>query len=233
MYLRLNIKALLYLRLLNMIDSFRHKGLRANLVKELESKGIKNKAVLEAINTVPRHLFLDNAFADWAYKDQAFQIACEQTISQPYTVARQTELLEPEPTDMVLEIGTGSGYQASVLSHLVKKVYSIERHRLLFENTSKLLDKLGYGGIRTLYGDGYLGAPRFAPFDKILITAAAQEIPKVLLDQLKVGGFMVIPIGGDRIQTMVRITKTAEEEYKKEEFGKYSFVPFISGVKNY
>lgn len=215
-----------------MIDTFRHKGLRANLVKELKKKGIKHEGVLNAINTVPRHMFLDNAFADWAYKDQAFQIACDQTISQPYTVARQTELLDPQANETVLEIGTGSGYQATILNLLVKKVYTIERQRGLFENTSKLLEKLGYGSIRTLYGDGYLGAPRFAPFDKILITAGATEVPQILLDQLKVGGYMVLPIGDDQIQTMVRITKTSETEYETEEFGKYQFVPFLSGVNN-
>ena len=215
-----------------MIDTFRHKGLRANLVKELKKKGIKHEGVLNAINTVPRHLFLDNAFADWAYKDQAFQIACDQTISQPYTVARQTELLDPQPNETVLEIGTGSGYQATILNLLVKKVYTIERQRSLFENTSKLLESLGHGSIRTLFGDGYLGAPRFAPFDKILITAGATKVPQVLLDQLKVGGYMVLPIGDDQYQTMIRITKTSDSEYESEEFGKYSFVPFLKGVNN-
>ena len=223
---------LYYIYLDFMMDTFRHKGLRANLVKELKTKGIKHKGVLQAINTVPRHLFLDNAFADWAYKDQAFQIACDQTISQPYTVARQTELLDPQKSDLVLEIGTGSGYQASILSLLVKKVYSIERQRLLFEQTSKLLERLGFGKIRTLYGDGYLGAPRFAPFDKILITAAASEVPQVLLDQLKIGGYMVIPIGDGSVQTMTRIKRISEDAYETEEFGKYQFVPFISGVNN-
>jgi len=211
-------------------ESFRHKGLRTKLVEILKQKGIKNKDVLSAINTVQRHRFLDQAFADWAYKDQAFQIACDQTISQPYTVARQTELLDLKTSDTVLEIGTGSGYQACVLSLLCKKVYTIERHKLLFENTAQLLIEMGYGKIRTLFGDGYKGSPRFAPFDKILVTAAAPNIPKTLLQQLKIGGMMVVPVGKDEVQQMVRITRVNESKFNEETFGSYKFVPFLKGI---
>jgi len=211
-------------------ESFRHQGLRKRLVEILKQKGIKDTNVLNAINTVQRHRFLDAAFADWAYKDQAFQIACDQTISQPYTVARQTELLELKSSDIVLEIGTGSGYQACVLSLLCKKVYSIERQKELFENTSKLLVEMGFGKIRTLFGDGYKGAPRFAPFNKIIITAAAPNIPNTLLQQLSIGGMMVVPVGENEVQQMKRITRESESSFKEETFGSYKFVPFLKGI---
>lgn len=211
-------------------ETFRHKGLRKQLVDVLQKKGIKNQAILQAIGQVQRHRFLDGAFSEWAYKDQAFQIDCDQTISQPYTVARQTELLELKPSDIVLEIGTGSGYQACVLSLLCKKVYTIERHKKLFEGTSKRLIQMGYSSIRTLFGDGYQGSPRFAPFDKILVTAAAPSIPKALCEQLKIGGFMVIPVGEGKVQTMTRITRTSQEDFKQESFGSYQFVPFLQGI---
>jgi len=178
------------------MDSYRHKGLRKKLIESLRDKGIFNERILEAMHQVPRHLYLDKAFEDWAYKDQAFSIACEQTISQPYTVAYQTHLLDPLPFDKILEIGTGSGYQASILSLLCKKIYSIERHKELFEKTTDLLNTIGFGSVRTLYGDGYKGAPRFAPYDKIIVTAGATYIPDALIEQLKVGGYLVIPLGG-------------------------------------
>ncbi|NNE27275.1 MAG: protein-L-isoaspartate(D-aspartate) O-methyltransferase [Saprospiraceae bacterium] len=212
-----------------MIDNFRHKGLRKKLVSTIKSKGITNERVLDAIGQIPRHLFLDKAFEEWAYKDQAFPIGQGQTISQPYTVAYQTELINPQPQDKILEIGTGSGYQACVLALLSKKIYSIERQKILFEKTNKLLKSIGFERVRTLYGDGYLGAPRFAPFDKILITAGATRVPEKLLEQLKVGGNMVIPIGNGDDKTMTRITKTAEDEYKTERFGLFRFVPFKEG----
>ncbi len=213
-----------------MKDSYRHKGLRAKLVKQLKDKGIKDIKVLAAIGAIPRHYFLDNAFDEWAYKDQAFPIGSGQTISQPYTVARQSELLEIFDKCKVLEIGTGSGYQAAVLATMNAKVYSIERQKLLFDKTSSFLPKIGFNSIRTLYGDGYEGSPRFAPFDRIIATAGINEIPKKLFQQLKVGGIMLLPIGDQRGQVMTRILKTSETSYDKETFGKFSFVPFLKGT---
>lgn len=212
-----------------MEDSYRHKGLRQQLIRELERKGINNQAVLNAINRVPRHAFLDKAFDEWAYKDTAFPIDCDQTISQPYTVAYQTHLLDLKPKDKVLEIGLGSGYQAAVLYEMGAKVYSIERQKLLYEKTSKLLNAMGYGNIRTFYGDGYLGLPRFAPFDKILVTAGATELPSTLLEQLKPGGVIVIPVGKSGDQIMYRISKLEDGKIKKEKFGHFRFVPFLHG----
>jgi len=212
------------------MDSYRHKGLRKKLIENLRDKGIFNERILEAMLKVPRHLYLDKAFEDWAYKDQAFQIDCDQTISQPYTVAYQTHLLDPNPNDKILEIGTGSGYQASVLSFLCKKLYTIERQKQLFNKTSLLLESIGFQKIRTLYGDGYQGAPRFAQFNKIIVTAGASYIPKPLIEQLKIGGYLVIPIGDKAEKTMIRITKTSETEYDQESFGIFKFVPFAEGV---
>lgn len=212
------------------MDSYRHKGLRKALIDSLRKKGIHNEAVLDVMNRVPRHLFLDKAFEEWAYKDQAFPIKAGQTISQPYTVAFQTQLLEPKADEKVLEIGTGSGYQACILSHLFKKVYTIERQKELFETTNELFHKIGYERIRTLFGDGYKGAPRFAPFDKILVTAGATEIPQKLLEQLKVGGYLVAPVGIGDDKDMLRITKLEEGKFKKESFGLFRFVPFKKGT---
>ncbi len=213
------------------MDTYRHKGLRKQLVKELSQKGISDEAVLNAILAVPRHLFLDNAFDEWAYKDNAFPIDCEQTISQPYTVAFQTSLLDVKPKDKILEIGLGSGYQACVLYEMGAKVYSIERHKHLHDLTLKRLKKIGYPYIRTFYGDGFEGLPRFAPFDKILITAAAPEIPAKLLDQLKPEGIMVLPLNEGNLQKMLRITKTQDGKLKKESFGSFRFVPMLKGVE--
>ena len=200
------------------------------MVNELKSKGIKNELILSAFMDIPRHYFLEKTFADWAYKDVAFPIDADQTISQPYTVAMQTTLLDIKKGDKVLEIGTGSGFQACVLSHMGAKVYTIERQKKLFDKTEKFLHDIGFGNIRTLYGDGYEGAPRFAPFDKILITAGASEIPEKLIEQLKPGGIMVIPLGQGDLQKMLKITKNEDGSLKKENFGNYRFVPFLKGV---
>lgn len=214
----------------NFTDTYRHKGLRKKLVATVTKKGIEDPAVLEAIGAIPRHFFLDDAFDEWAYKDQAFPIDADQTISQPFTVAFQTELLEIQEGDKVLEIGTGSGYQACVLAHLKAKVYTIERQEELFLKTSKFLPKIGYSQIRTLFGDGFKGAPRFAPFDKILITAGASEMPNDLLDQLKIDGIMVIPFGDGNAQKMLRIRKKGPQKYIREDHGRFAFVPFLRGV---
>ena len=212
------------------MDSYRHKGLRRQLVEIVKDKGITSAQVLDAIGRVPRHLFLDKAFEEQAYKDKALPILANQTISQPYTVAYQTELLDPRPTDKILEIGTGSGYQAAVLSHLCKKIYSIERQEALFKYTSGKLPEIGYENIRTLYGDGYQGSERFAPFDKILVTAGASFIPPALVEQLKVGGYLVIPFGDKEVKTMLRISKTDSDSYKEEAYGEFRFVPFLEGI---
>jgi protein-L-isoaspartate(D-aspartate) O-methyltransferase len=211
-------------------DNYRHKGLRKKLVEGLRSKGIKDERILEAIGTIPRHYFLDPAFDDWAYKDVAFPIEADQTISQPYTVAMQTHLLDVHPKDKILEIGTGSGYQACVLSFLGAKVYTIERQEKLYVSTSDFLPEIGYGNIRTLFGDGYQGAPRFAPFDKILITAGAPYVPQALIEQLKIGGYLVVPLGKGEVQDMIRIHKISEESIEKENFGTYRFVPLLKGI---
>lgn len=213
-----------------MTDTHRHKGLRQQLVNELKTKGIKDERILQAFMDIPRHYFLEKTFSDWAYKDVAFPIDADQTISQPYTVAMQTALLDIKKGDKVLEIGTGSGFQACVLAHMGAKVYSIERQKKLYDKTEKFLHDIGYGQVRTLYGDGYDGAPRFAPFDKILITAGASEIPTTLIEQLKPDGIMVIPLGEGDLQKMLKITKTEEGTLKKENFGNYRFVPFLKGV---
>ena len=180
---------------------------------------------------VPRHLFLEKAFEEWAYKNVAFPIGCEQTISQPLTVAIQTSLLEIKKGDKVLEVGTGSGYQASILYEMGAKVYTIERQTQLFEKTCKTLKDLGYGAIRTFLGDGYAGWPMFAPFDKILVTAGATMLPDALINQLTVGGYLVIPIGDDNSQTMWRYTLKEGGEIESKAFGKFKFVPFIKGIQ--
>lgn len=210
-------------------DPYKMKGMRSRLVTLLRNKGIQDESVLKAIANVPRHLFLDRAFWDWAYKDQAFPIAAEQTISQPYTVAFQTQLLEPKSDDIIFEVGTGSGYQASVLSLLCKRVYTIERHQVLFRNATELINRLSYLNIRTYFGDGYAGLPSRAPFDKIIVTAGATSIPKGLLLQLKVGGYMVIPVGQGEDQEMLRIIKTSENQFHQERHGVFRFVPFLNG----
>lgn len=212
-----------------MIDTYRHKGMRKKLADGLRHKGILSEAVLKAIETVPRHLFLDKAFVEAAYEDIAFQIGEGQTISQPYTVAYQTELLNIKKGDKVLEIGTGSGYQACILSEMGARVYTIERHKKLYEKTKKLIDALQYKNIKQFFGDGFEGIPSFAPYDKVIITAAAPEIPIKLIDQLKIGGIMVIPLNDGEIEKMKRITKISKEEFKEEEFDNFRFVPMLKG----
>ena len=208
------------------IDSFRHQGLRKKLVESLREKGISSALVLDAIGKVPRHLFMDNAFLEFAYIDKAFPIDCGQTISQPYTVAYQTQLLLLNKGERVLEIGTGSGYQASVLHECGAKVYSIERHKGLFESTKKRINELEYN-IKTFFGDGFKGLPSFAPFDKILITCGAPQIPDALVAQLKPGGVMVVPVGSLSEQVMTTVLKRNEQEKEIIELDKFRFVPML------
>lgn len=208
-------------------DTYRHKGLRKKLVDELREKGISDERVLQAINSVPRHLFLDSSFLEFAYQDKAFPIGSGQTISQPYTVAFQTQLLRLDEFSKVLEIGTGSGYQACVLLEMGMKVFSIERQKNLFQKTKGLLDNLGYFP-KLFYGDGYKGQPAFAPFDRILITAATPGIPPALLDQLGEGGRLVAPVGDNNVQTMTVIEKGLDGNLEKSEYGKFRFVPMLS-----
>tara|TARA_B100000768_G_scaffold50205_1_gene48978 strand:- start:1275 stop:1916 length:642 start_codon:yes stop_codon:yes gene_type:complete len=207
-------------------DTFKHKGLRKQLVATLVSKGIKDVSVLEAIGSIPRHLFMDSSFLDHAYQDKAFPIAANQTISQPYTVAFQSELLEVSPEDKVLEIGTGSGYQAAVLCLLGAHVYSIERQIELFKKTSKFLPKIGYVAKRLIFGDGYKGLPDEAPFDRIIVTAGAPFVPKPLMSQLKIGGRLVIPVG-DKDQIMTLYIRKGAKEFEKHELGNFKFVPLL------
>ncbi|MCH7657761.1 MAG: protein-L-isoaspartate(D-aspartate) O-methyltransferase [Bacteroidetes bacterium] len=214
-----------------MEDTFRHKGLRKKLVETVKKKGIRDKKILEAINKVPRHLFMDTGFINFAYKDQAFPIGEGQTISQPYTVACQTQLLDIQRHEKVLEIGTGSGYQAAILMELGARVYTIERHRNLFLKVQTLLPGLGYRP-NFFYGDGFKGLPSFAPFDKILITAAATYVPEELLKQLKVGGRMVVPVGGMGYQEMTLIIRKGENDYERSNHGGFVFVPMVSGTSN-
>lgn len=211
-----------------MIDSYRHKGLREKLAKSVQQKGIQDSRIIEAIGKVPRHFFMDSGFVEFAYRDQAFPIGAGQTISQPYTVAFQTELLDVQKHDKILEIGTGSGYQCAILLELGAKVYTIERQRELYLKSRALLNKMGYKPY-FFYGDGYVGQPTKAPFDKILITAGAPDIPEELLKQLRVGGRMVVPIGGSSGQVMVVVDKVGEDEYKKTEHGYFAFVPMLKG----
>lgn len=210
----------------NFKDTAKHQGLRRKLVNTLRKKGIVNKAVLEAINRIPRHWFMDSGFLDHAYVDKAFPIAADQTISQPYTVARQTELLEVVKGDKVLEIGTGSGYQCAVLLEMGCNVYTIERQNELFKKTSLFLPKIGYRPKKMVFGDGYKGLPEFAPYDGIVVTAGAPFVPKPLLAQLKVGGRLVIPVG-EKIQVMTVYTRTSSTDFQKKEYGEYRFVPLL------
>ncbi|MGC6437413.1 MAG: protein-L-isoaspartate(D-aspartate) O-methyltransferase [Flavobacteriaceae bacterium] len=209
-----------------MIDSFKHRGLRQKLVETLVKKGIQNMDVLDAIGAVPRHLFMDSSFLDHAYQDKAFPIAANQTISQPYTVAYQTDLLEVKPNQKILEIGTGSGYQTAVLCHLGAEVYSIERQLELFKKTNIFLPKIGYVAKRLIFGDGYQGLKDEAPFDRIIVTAGAPFVPKPLLAQLKVGGRLVIPVGSQE-QTMTLFVRVDAKTFDKQEFGSFKFVPML------
>jgi len=210
------------------VDSFRHKGLRKKLIDSIRSKGIMSEDVLEAMGRVSRHLFMDSSFVNFSYTDKAFPIAAGQTISQPYTVAFQTELLEVKKHLKVLEIGTGSGYQTAVLLELGARVYTIERQRQLFLDAQKTLGPLNYKPI-FFYGDGYEGLPAYQPYDRILITAAAHEIPQQLLNQLAVGGILVVPEGDRFGQKMIRVIRVSEEDFQRSEHGHFSFVPLLRG----
>lgn len=213
-------------------DNYRHKGMRRILVEDLKNKGISDNNVLNAINSVPRHFFLDSSFLEFAYQDKAFPIGSGQTISQPMTVAFQTSLLKIEKGMKVLEIGTGSGYQACVLAEMGAKVFTMERQRNLYAKTKTFLSEFNYN-IKTFLGDGNKGLPTFGPFDRIIITAAAPEIPQNLVDQLKVGGIMVIPLSeNEDTQTMLRLTKQEDGSMAREEYGDFRFVPMLKNLGN-
>ncbi len=209
-----------------MKDTLRHAGKRKQLANVLVGKGIKDESVLSAIEKIPRHLFMDSGFEDHAYQDKAFPIAADQTISQPYTVAFQSELLQIKNGDKVLEIGTGSGYQTAVLCELGAKVYSIERQKELFKKTKLFLTKLGYRPKYLSFGDGYKGLKEHAPYDSILVTAGAPYVPKPLLSQLKINGRLVIPVGED-VQIMTLFVRKSETQFEKREFGEFRFVPLL------
>ncbi|WP_113922753.1 protein-L-isoaspartate(D-aspartate) O-methyltransferase [Cognataquiflexum aquatile] len=212
--------------MLKLEDSYRHKGQRKELVKIIRQKGIKDEAVLNAINTLPRHFFFDSALDSHAYEDKAFPIGEGQTISQPYTVAFQTELLKIKPGDKVLEIGTGSGYQGAILHLLGAEVHTIEYQKKLFDRTKKFMAKLGIH-LHFYFGDGSKGIPEQAPYDKILVTAGAPVVPNSLLKQLKVGGILVIPVGDRKSQKMMKLTKITETKIEQEEFDNFAFVPLL------
>ena len=213
-------------------DTYRHKGLRKKLVDGVRRKGITDERVLDALSKIPRHFFLDSAFDETAYEDKALPIGEGQTISQPYTVAYQSQLLDVLPFMKVLEIGTGSAYQAVVLAEMGAQVYTIERQKKLFESNKQFAFLKKFPTIKFFYGDGYEGLPTFAPFDRILITAAAPEIPAKLVEQLKPGGKMIIPLGAGDVQQMMRITKLPNRALKEEVFDHFSFVPMIGGKKD-
>jgi len=210
-----------------MLDTYRHKGLRKKLAETVKGKGIKSEIVLKAIAAIPRHLFIpDTALHQYAYEDKPFPIGAGQTISQPYTVAFQTELLAIKPREKVLEIGTGSGYQTAVLLEVGAKVFSIERQKALFDRTKNFLPQLNYN-TKLFYGDGYKGLPAFAPFDKIIVTAGAPFIPEDLLTQLKIGGIIVIPVGEGADQIMKKMVKTSATNFETEDLGVFRFVPLL------
>lgn len=210
-------------------DTYQHKGLRNQLVTVLRNKGITDEQVLQAINHIPRHFFLDSAFDKIAYEDRAFPIGEGQTISQPYTVAYQTQLLQVKRTDKILEIGTGSCYQATVLAEMGARVFTIERQKKLFEHNKQFVFKAKYPNIKFFYGDGFEGLPAYAPFDKVIITAAAPFIPPKLVAQMKTGGLMVIPVDEGSSQRMLRITKGEDGSFSQEVFDYFSFVPMLTG----
>jgi protein-L-isoaspartate(D-aspartate) O-methyltransferase len=212
---------------LRLEDNYRHQGLRKKLAETIKSKGITSKQVLEAVGSLPRHFFFESSFLEFAYDDKPFPIGAGQTISQPFTVAFQTQLLDIKKGDKILEIGTGSGYQACILSMLGARVYTIERHKSLYLRTKEFLPNIGFAKIKVFYGDGFAGVPAFAPYDKILITAAVAFIPETLVEQLKPGGLMVLPLGDDDVQTMTVVRKTTEGEFIKEKFGAFRFVPML------
>jgi protein-L-isoaspartate(D-aspartate) O-methyltransferase len=212
-------------------DDPRHQGMRKRLVEGLKIKGIRDEDVLAAIGKVPRHLFMESSFVNFAYKDQAFPIGSGQTISQPYTVAFQTQLLEVKKNDKILEVGTGSGYQAAVLLEMGAKVFTVERQKDLFLKAQSFLPEIGYNPA-CFFGDGWLGLPGFAPFDKILVTAGAPIVPDSLKVQLKTGGRLVIPVGDDNRQEMMVIIRISEDEFKSEKHGGFIFVPLLKGTVN-
>ena len=210
-----------------MEDSIKYQGLRRHLVELLKSKGIDSKSVLKAVGNVPRQYFMDQSLINFSYEDQAYPISSNQTISQPFTVAFQTQLLEIETDNKILEIGTGSGYQTAILLELSSQIYTIERQQKLFKKTQRLFKSLGLRPKKIIFGDGILGLADDAPFDRILVTAGASQVPKNLLDQLKIGGKLVIPVGLKE-QEMLRFTRIAEKEFNKESFGKFRFVPLLN-----
>ena len=210
-------------------DTYRHKGLRKKLIDSIREKGITDENVLQAMMNIPRHFFLDTALQDIAYEDRAFPIAEGQTISQPYTVAYQTQLLQIKQYDKVLEIGTGSVYQATVLAEMGAHVFTIERQKMLYERNKNFVFPKKYPTIKFFYGDGFEGLPTYAPFDKIIITAAAPVIPPKLIEQLKIGGKMVLPVDEGKFQRMLRITKNEDGSYEEESFENFSFVPMLKG----
>ncbi len=214
-----------------MTDSFEAKGKRKKLVDELRKKGISDEGVLMAINAVPRHLFMDPAFLNHAYIDKAFPISSGQTISQPYTVAVQTSLLRVKKWDKILEIGTGSGYQAAILAEMGARVYTIERYRKLYLKAQRTLSSLGYSA-DFFFGDGNEGKPQYGPFDGIIITAATSEVPEKLLTQLKTGGRLVVPLGRGSSQIMTVVERKSEDEYVYSSHGSFVFVPLLKGTVN-
>lgn len=210
-----------------MVDSYKHKGMRMKLVEKVRGKGIRDEKVLKAMQEVPRHIFMDSSFAEHAYEDKAFPIGSDQTISQPYTVAFQSELLQVKRGDKILEVGTGSGYQACILAEMGAKVFSIERHRKLYLKAREILGKLNYYRVKIFYGDGFEGLPTFGPFDKMILTAAAPVIPEKLIEQLKVGGTLVIPLGENDSQVMKTLIKQNDGTLEGEEHGYFKFVPML------
>lgn len=217
---------------MDLTDTPRHQGLRKKLVDGLKIKGIRDERVLAAIGGIPRHLFMDSGFINFAYRDQAFPIGAGQTISQPYTVAFQTQLLEVQKNEKVLEVGTGSGYQAAVLAAMGARVYTIERQKELYNKVHKFLPGIGYTPA-CFFGDGYKGLPPFAPFDKIIVTAGAPSVPADLKMQLKVGGRMVVPVGDNNKQEMYVVIRESENEFRNEKHGRFMFVPLLKGTVNY
>lgn len=217
--------------MMNYIDTYKHKGLRKKLVEEIKAKGITEKQVLDAIEKIPRHLFLDSSFLEFAYQDKPFPIGDGQTISQPYTVAFQTQLLQVSRGMKVLEIGTGSGYQACVLMEIGAKVFTVERIKNLYDKTKPFLPSIGYQP-KMFYGDGYKGLPAYAPFDRVIVTAGAQFVPEDLIKQLKIGGILVIPVGDSAVQIMTTITKISETHIEKKEWGTFRFVPLLGNKEH-
>jgi protein-L-isoaspartate(D-aspartate) O-methyltransferase len=213
-----------------MNDSYRHKGLRRQLIEEIRAKGIKDERVLDAMAILPRHFFLEKAFEEHAYADKAFPIGNDQTISQPYTVAYMTSLLDIKKGDKVLEIGTGSGYQAAILATLGARVYTVERQEELYKKTKELLKKLNFNTLRCYFGDGSVGLPDYAPYDKIIVTAGAPIIPDALKEQLLINGVLVIPVGENDGQRMYHIKRISDNEYESKALDKFRFVPFLSGL---